>query len=284
MRSESLDELSNDFISLDKITSESKTKSNSNADLGIIVAEPQKKFYKKNFIYVSDASKNSIWRNELLELKMNIEPNSSNNDSSIEIFNIFRNESLLTNQIPNDISKDIYFLHNKTLHNKIQRNESESKKNVKTNNIKGIIGTNFFNGFLINKIKEMKDDCGCILDFKKFPKKFIRNAVNHKNKEILDFTFEELIKLAKSCNDSQLNDEDYLRNLEVLEELQSDENREIMEKLGYDKILKMKYRDLFEDYLNSKEYNEKIKSLESKKDILKSFKEISKVFLNTFNN
>ena len=284
MRSESLDELSNDFISLDKITSESKTKSNSNADLGIIVAEPQKKFYKKNFIYVSDASKNSIWRNELLELKMNIEPNSSNNDSSIEIFNIFRNESLLTNQIPNDISKDIYFLHNKTLHNKIQRNESESKKNVKTNNIKGIIGTNFFNGFLINKIKEMKDDCGCILDFKKFPKKFIRNAVNHKNKEILDFTFEELIKLAKSCNDNQLNDKDYLRNLEVLEELQSDKNREIMEKLGHDKILKMKYRDLFEDYLNSKEYNEKIKSLESKKDILKSFKEISKVFLNTFNN
>ena len=134
MRSESLDELSNDFISLDKITSESKTKPNSNADLGIIVAEPQKKFYKKNFIYVSDASKNSIWRNELLELKMNIEPNSSNNDSSIEIFNIFRNESLLTNQI--------------------------------------IIGTNFFNGFLTNKIKEMKDDCGCILDFKKFPKKF----------------------------------------------------------------------------------------------------------------
>ena len=279
MRSESLDELSNDFISLDKITSESKTKSNSNADLGIIVAEPQKKFYKKNFIYVSDASKNSIWRNELLELKMNIEPNSSNNDSSIEIFNIFRNESLLTNQIPNDISKDIYFLNNK-----IQRNESESKKNVKTNNIKGIIGTNFFNGFLINKIKEMKDDCGCILDFKKFPKKFIRNAVNHKNKEILDFTFEELIKLAKSCNDNQLNDKDYLRNLEVLEELQSDKNREIMEKLGHDKILKMKYRDLFEDYLNSKEYNEKIKSLESKKDILKSFKEISKVFLNTFNN
>ena len=150
MRSESLDELSNDFISLDKITSESKTKSNSNTDLGIIVAEPQKKFYKKNFIYVSDASKNSIWRNELLELKMNIEPNSSNNDSSIEIFNIFRNESLLTNQIPNDISKDIYFLNNK-----IQRIESESKKNIKTktNNIKGIIGTNFFNGFLINKIK-----------------------------------------------------------------------------------------------------------------------------------
>ena len=98
MHSESLDELSNDFISLDKITSESKTKSNSNADLGIIVAEPQKKFYKKNFIYVSDASKNSIWRNELLELKMNIEPNSSNNDSSIEIFNIFRNESLLKNK------------------------------------------------------------------------------------------------------------------------------------------------------------------------------------------
>ena len=281
MRSESLDELSNDFISLDKITSESKTKSNSNADLGIIVAEPQKKFYKKNFIYVSDASKNSIWRNELLELKMNIEPYSSNNDSSIEIFNIFRNESLLTNQIPNDISKDIYFLNNK-----IQRIESESKKNIKTktNNIKGIIGTNFFNGFLTNKIKEMKDDCVCILDFKKFPKKFIRNAVNHKNKEILDFTFEELIKLAKSCNDNQLNDKDYLRNLEVLEELQSDENREIMEKLGHDKILKMKYRDLFEDYLNSKEYNEKIKSLESKKDILKSFKEISKVFLNTFNN
>ena len=281
MRSESLDELSNDFISLDKITSESKTKSNSNADLGIIVAEPQKKFYKKNFIYVSDASKNSIWRNELLELKMNIEPNSSNNDSSIEIFNIFRNESLLANQIPNDISKDIYFLNNK-----IQRIESESKKNIKTktNNIKGIIGTNFFNGFLTNKIKEMKDDCGCILDFKKFPKKFIRNAVNHKNKEILDFTFEELIKLAKSCNDNQLNDKDYLRNLEVLEELQSDENREIMEKFGHDKILKMKYRDLFEDYLNSKEYNEKIKSLESKKDILKSFKEISKVFLNTFNN
>ena len=266
MRSESLDELSNDFISLDKITSESKTKSNSNADLGIIVAEPQKKFYKKNFIYVSDASKNSIWRNELLELKMNIEPNSSNNDSSIEIFNIFRNESLLTNQIPNDISKDIYFLNNK-----IQWIESESKKNIKTktNNIKGIIGTNFFNGFLTNKIKEMKDDCGCILDFKKFPKIFIRNAVNHKNKEILDFTFEELIKLAKSCNDNQLNDKDYLRNLEVLEELQSDKNREIMEKFGHDKILKMKYRDLFEDYLNSKEYNEKKKIIRIKKRHIK---------------
>lgn len=263
MCSENLDEISNDFISSYKITLESKTISKSYFDLGIIVDEREEKFDIKNFIFLSDSSNNSILTNEVTELNINNESNSSNNDSIIEIYNIFRNESLLTNQISNDISEEIYFLNTKK-----KRNESESEIIIKTNNIKGMIGTNFFNGFLINKIEEMKKNCKCILDFKKFPKKFIRNAVNHKNKDILNFTFEELIRLAKSCKDKEQKDEDYLRNLKVLEKFQSDENKEIMEKFGHNKILKMKYRDLLEDYLNSKEYNEKIKSLEPKKEKL----------------
>ena len=45
-------------------------------------------------------------------------------------------------------------------------------------------------------------------------------------------------------------------NLKVIHELKSEKNKKIMEMFGYDKILKMKYLELYKLYSKSNEYKQ----------------------------
>jgi V8-like Glu-specific endopeptidase len=113
----------------------------------------------------------------------------------------------------------------------------------------------------------MKKKCKCILHLEKFPKDFIFQAVKKSNKHYLEYTLEELFENKKLYENKDPYDV-YSINLKVINELKKEKNKEIMAKFGYDKILKMKYRELYEKYLQSneyKQYRQKIYNLFEKK-------------------
>ena len=172
------------------------------------------------------------------------------------------------------------------LNKKIERNESdnikkETTKKIREDNFRIGIGRSFMN-YLLNLIKEMKQKCDCILCLEKFSKGFILQAVKKSNIHYLEYTFEELFENNKLYGIKDPYDI-YSINLKVIKELKSEKNKEIMERFGYDKILKMKYRELYELYLKSnefKQYKQKMYDLYEKKG--NSEKEKIDIWFNNF--
>ena len=130
----------------------------------------------------------------------------------------------------------------------------------------------------------MERECRCILFFYNFPRKFIFEAVKKGNKNFLEYTLEELIEKEELYKDKD-SEISYDGNLNVIRELKSEKNRDIMEKYGYDKILKMNYRDLFEEYLKSNEFKQKIYQLKTKEKLkADKFEYYSNLFIQGFSD
>ena len=109
--------------------------------------------------------------------------------------------------------------------------------------------------FLIDLIVKMQQQCNCILYLQKFPRDFILHAAEKSNKHYLEYTLEELFE-NKQLYENKDPFDVYSTNLKVIHELKSEKNKKIMEMFGYDKILKMKYRELYELYSKSNEYKQ----------------------------
>ena len=156
-------------------------------------------------------------------------------------------------------------------------------KILREDNCRIMIGRNFFNKYLKNSIIEnMKKACKCLLHLDNFPKKFIREAVKKGNKKYLNYTLEELLENEELYKNNDIEGY-YSTNLKVIKELKSDKNKDIMEEMGYNKILKMNYRELFEEYLKSNEFKQKIENLNSKKKFdLEKFENVSNLFIEGF--
>ena len=138
----------------------------------------------------------------------------------------------------------------------------------------------FFNHYLVGLIIKIKKECGLILYFCNFPEKFIFYAYAKKNFYLLDYTFEQLLKEKELYKDKDPYDY-YSINIKVIEALESDEYIDILKKSGYDKYLKMTYRNLFEKFLKSDEYKNHIADLINKKEEIKAkrFKHFAETFL-----
>lgn len=143
---------------------------------------------------------------------------------------------------------------------KTERNEQEKTKLSKGYNYRKMIGINFLNKYIKNFIMKMKKECKCIFYFNNFPEKFITDAMKKKHNIYLDYTFEQLIENKELYIGKDPFDY-YSTNIKVIEALKLEKNKDIMEKSGYDKILKMTFRNLFNDYLKSNEYKQKIDCL-----------------------
>lgn len=202
----------------------------------------------------------------------------------------------------NELDKHIEFTADQTLNNftyftlpnlepkkfflekKIERIETDIKKKkmVREDNCRIGIGRNFMNHYLKNLIEEMKNECNCILHFEYFPEKFIFQSVKKSNIHYLEYTLEELLE-NKNLYEKKDPRDYYSINLKVINELKSEKNKCIMEKYGYDKILKMKYRELYKEYLKSYDCEQKMNELIKKernetKKIEKWFKEFVERF------
>ena len=132
------------------------------------------------------------------------------------------------------------FLNNKILPNIKRRRENQD-------NIRKKLKTSFFNTFLRKKINEILNNKESRFYFEKFPISFVNDIRKNTNKDIIDKTLLEIILKKELYNEKDLSN--YHHNLKVLE------NKEIKEVEELNEILNKKYSELFEEYINSKEFN-----------------------------
>ena len=221
----------------------------------------------------------------------NLPANSQNHDTNIKIPEGSKTEKPLTNTNFTEKSENkintIIFLNAKTKRNKRNkrnRNDSEKIKYERENNARKMVGRNFFNGFFLNLIIQMISICNIHSYIEKMPKKFIFNAVKKESKEIINYSFETLIKNAESYkvkDATKKNDPSYLG---IMEQINLDENKIKLKEKGYDKYLKMNFKELFQVYLKSEEHKKQIEKLKPKKGESEKFKYLSNVFIQGYYN
>ena len=221
----------------------------------------------------------------------NLPANSQNHDTNIKIPECSKTEKPSTNTNFTEKSENkintIIFLNAKTKRNKRNkrnRNDSEIIKYERENNARKMVGRNFFNGFFLNLIIQMISICNIHSYIEKLPKKFIFNAVKKESKDIINYSFETLINNAESYkvkDARKKNDPSYLG---IMEQINLDENKIKLKKKGYDKYLKMNFKELYEEYLKSEEHKKQIEKLKYKKGESEKFKYLSNVFIQGYYN
>ena len=243
---------------------------------------------KNNFPFdPSNDSDFSFKGNELNNEEENLHYKSTNTYSSksvnpqiIEIINEVT-ESIECVEIKKEKEIENKSENSKELQKK-RKNSSvgKNKKNKKLNNWRKKVARNFFNKYLKNIIKKMGTSCKVVICIENFPDKFIFNVIKTNNKFILEMTFEELIKKEELYKGKEAKNY-YFKNKESLEKIKSNMHLVNTEELDIDKILKMKFKDLYKDYLHSDEYKLKKSKLFEEKGISegKMFEEMSENFI-----
>ena len=203
--------------------------------------------------------------------------------NSSEIIEIVNNKNHMDNDICIEISeekKNISFLCKKT--ERTTFDNIIQKKVDREDNHRIKIGTNFFNTYLKNRIENIKKAFGCKFCLYNFPKAFIRELIKKSKRIYLDYSLERLLEDEELYKNKD-SEGYYSKNLKIINEIKSGKNKDIMEKNGYNKILKMKYKELFEEYLNSDEFKKKIEQLNSKnKKAAENFVYCSNSFIKRF--
>ena len=165
-------------------------------------------------------------------------------DKKINIFKInyrFRfdfNEAENSSLYP--LSNEKKFLKNKTLPKIKRRREN-------LDNLRKKIKTSFFNSFLYKLINSKLKSKQSKLYLVKFPISFVNDIRKGTNKNIINMTLLEIMLKKELYNEKDLDN--YYHNLKVVENKKAFENEELK------KILNKKYCELFEEYINSKEFN-----------------------------
>ena len=130
-----------------------------------------------------------------------------------------------------------------------RKRESERKRRkYNQDNIRKKIKRGFLS-ILIDKLNKILASIGISLYFVKLPQSFVSDVVRKTNKEILNLTLEEIFKkeeLYKLDKDEDLIK--YRHNLDVVNDEEIQGNAEIKN------ILNKKYYEIYEDYINSKEF------------------------------
>ena len=146
-----------------------------------------------------------------------------------------------------DESNEIYpssvekaFLNNKVLPTRKRRRENQD-------NIRKKLKTVFFNTFLRKKINEILNNKHSRLYFEKFPISFVNDIRKNTNKDVIDKTLLEIILNKELYSENDLSN--YNHNLKVVE------NKEAKKIGELKKILNKTFRELFEEFINSKEFN-----------------------------
>ena len=149
-------------------------------------------------------------------------------------FNEIENASL------SSLFNEKIFLNNKLLPKIKRRRENLDNINKK-------IKTSFLNNFFYKKINEMLRQIKSKLYFVKFPITFVNDIKKDTNKDIINKSLLEIISNKDIYNEKDLSN--YYHNLKVID------NKEILENEELKRILDKKYFELYEEYINSKEFN-----------------------------
>ena len=165
----------------------------------------------------------------------------------------------------------------------IKLKKSLGERYIKKDNIVIKIVRHFFNNYLVNEITKIIKGLGSRLYFDKFPQNFILNTVKKNNKDNI-----WRMKLIEIFLDKELYTKEdkihFARNKDVIEHLKSENNKNILEDSKFNIILNKTISDIFNEYLISNEYEQKIRSIKRKyeKEYVDKFQEYSKNIIRDF--
>ena len=202
----------------------------------------------------------------------NEEKNESN---KIKIFDVIYREqiSLFTN-----IEKDLII--NEQNYIKRKRNNKRRRRRDNQDNMRKKIKRGFLNNSLIPKINLLLKSSGNILYFEKFPQNFVSNISRKINNKLINMTLKEIFERKELYEDKDINN--YNHNLTVIksEEIQECDELKI--------ILNKKYFELFEEYINSKEFQideiNRLKNKDMNDEYIEKYLFLAKHFTDFFNN
>lgn len=152
----------------------------------------------------------------------------------------------------------------------------KKRRKFKPDNIRKKIKARFHKD-LKNVINDKIKKAGGNKLFDLLPQSFITNITIKLNQRVLNSTLENLVRydcLEDTGGKEKNPDRDkYNKNLEVLDYL--NENKDISEKIGFDKIKNMKYEELLRAYFTSKEFENSLIEIyeKNKKEKIDYFEE-----------
>lgn len=168
---------------------------------------------------------------------------------------------------------------NKTKDNLFIRKKMPRKENK--DNIRRKIKRSFFNKYVIPKLNMILKNNGSNLYFMRLPQSFVSDIRIKNNKKVINMTLSEIF-LNEEININNTNKDltNYFHNLKVINNMDIKENKE------FQKILNMKFYELFNEYLNSVEFQiDEINRLKKKKfenSFINRYISISKNFIDFF--
>ena len=185
---------------------------------------------------------------------------------------IFKSPHCISITKPNDIKKQINSLNNKLNEEKIkgQKKREDFKKKcirkAKSDDIRKKIKARFHKA-IKNIINANLKKSGSTKLFDFFPQNFVANITVKLNKIALNHTYEYLIRNVlvyqySNQNQNKPDLEKFKRNLDVLDYL--DNNPKIDQLSYFNKIRKMKYKDLYKAYFLSAEFEQSIIDMHQK--------------------
>ena len=164
--------------------------------------------------------------------------------------------------------------------NFLKQKRLKSRKENK-DNIRKKIKRGFFNNILCEKLNNKLRIIGSNQYFTKFPQFFASDVDRKRNKIILDMTLQEIFENSELYIYEDKNGyANYLHNLEVVEK--------IMNNNIFKKILSKTFKELYEEYLDSDEFNideiNRLKKSKMENEYIRRYKNIAKALINFFVN
>ena len=130
--------------------------------------------------------------------------------------------------------------------NQKKRYSIRRRRKENNDNIRKKIKRGFLNSGLIQRINMIIKNKGGNTLFKKFKQHFVSDVSKKTNRELLNMTLEEIFRKRELYQENELIH--YYHNLKLIE------SKEIQENEDLKNIFNLKYFELFEEYINSKEF------------------------------
>ena len=217
-----------------------------------ILGEQQSETDSSSLFFALNYGEKNIEEKSYPYFNINLDKINSGFDNFSQIFepkstNIFKviykeRNSLFTNIEDKEIdssTNDETFLKRKKGFKKKRRFENQD-------NIRKKIKRGFLNKALIIKINNILNDNKIRLYLERFPQKLVCDITKKSNKSLLNMSLEHIFEIKELYDENDLNN--YYHNLKVIK------SKEVQENLELKAILNKTYSELFEEYLNSKEF------------------------------
>ena len=185
--------------------------------------------------------------------KINEEKSIFQTKNSDKIFEVIRPIKVgLFTKLDTDLSKEKEdtFMKRKRYREKRSRKENQD-------NIRKKIKRGFLNNALIPKINMIIKKHGGKIFFEIFKQHFVSDVTRKRNMELINMTLEEIFRKKELYHETDINF--YYKNLKLVNSKEIQENKELKN------ILNLKLIKIFQEYINSKEFNiDEINRLKSK--------------------